>query len=440
MLLNRFQTQIDNYAATQIHFLIGFSGGLDSTALLRLFTKLREKRPHLQLRAIHIHHGLSPHAENWAKHCRKICSQLEVPLLIEKVQVNPQRGIEAGAREARYKAIAQHILPNEILATAHHLQDQTETFFLALKRGSGLQGLSAMQMQGNVYNVPVLRPLLAFSRPELEQFVQSEELDWVEDESNNDNRYERNFLRNEILPTLRQRWTYFDFAVQRSALHCFEQQQLINELLADEFAQNFDKTDRSFNIQPFVQDSVSKQKALLRLWLNEWQLPMPSLAQLEQIIQDVIFAKTDSNPLFQLGEKVVRRHQQKLYLTPQFTDISTHKIDVKVGEKICLPDNLGTLTLTQQADKFLLQWKNEQLVTQELPFTNAPIQVRFSYAGKVRLTEKSANKEMKKVWQHFNVPVWQRQRIPLIFYGDKLKSAVGFFEVLDDKNKNENKN
>ena len=434
MLLTKFQAQIDKYASTQKQFLIGFSGGLDSTALLLLFTKLRENRPHLQMRAIHIHHGLSANADSWTEHCKQICEQLNVPLIIEKVRVDTCNGIEAGAREARYKAISQHILPDEILATAHHLQDQTETFFLALKRGSGLQGLGAMQLQSTVYNLPVFRPLLHFTRPELEQFVQATKLDWVEDESNRDSRYERNFLRNEILPELRQRWAHFDLAVQRSAQHCFEQQQLINELLADEFAQNFDKTDRSFSIQQFAQYSATKQKALLRLWLNEWQLPMPSLVQLEQIIQDVIFARSDSNPLFQLGEKVVRRHQQKLYLTPQFTDISTHKVDIKIGETVCLPDNLGTLTLTQQADKLLVQWKNKQIVTQTLPFTNSPIQIRFSYSSKIRLTEKSANKEMKKIWQHFNVPVWQRQRIPLIFYGDKLKSAVGLFEVFDENN------
>ncbi|VEI57587.1 tRNA(Ile)-lysidine synthase [Pasteurella multocida] len=434
MLLTKFQTQIDKYASTQKQFLIGFSGGLDSTALLLLFTKLRENRPHLQMRAIHIHHGLSANADSWTEHCKQICEQLNVPLIIEKVRVDTCNGIEAGAREARYQAISQHILPDEILATAHHLQDQTETFFLALKRGSGLQGLGAMQLQSTVYNLPVFRPLLHFTRPELEQFVQATKLNWVEDESNRDSRYERNFLRNEILPELRQRWAHFDLAVQRSAQHCFEQQQLINELLADEFAQNFDKTDRSFSIQQFAQYSATKQKALLRLWLNEWQLPMPSLVQLEQIIQDVIFARSDSNPLFQLGEKVVRRHQQKLYLTPQFTDISTHKVDIKIGETVCLPDNLGTLTLTQQADKLLVQWKNKQLVTQKLPFTNSPIQIRFSYSSKIRLTEKSANKEMKKIWQHFNVPVWQRQRIPLIFYGDKLKSAVGLFEVFDENN------
>ncbi|MDO5055163.1 MAG: tRNA lysidine(34) synthetase TilS [Pasteurella oralis] len=435
MLLPRFQTQIDQHTPDQNQFLIGFSGGLDSTALLLLLAKLRKNRPHLQLRAIHIHHGLSQNANYWAQHCQQICEQLQVPLIIEKVQVDSSsNGIEAGAREARYQAIAHHILPHEMLVTAHHLQDQTETFFLALKRGSGLQGLSAMQVQSTLYHLPIFRPLLNFTRIELEQFVQSEELTWIEDESNIDNRYERNFLRNAILPHLRQRWAHFDLAVQRSAQHCFEQQQLLNELLSEEFTQNFDKTDRTFNISQFATFSALKQKALLRLWLAEWQVPMPSLLQLTQIIQDVIFAKPDSQPQFQLGSQIIRRYQQRLYMTCQFANLTQIALNIHIGETIQLPDQLGSLTLQQKSQKLIARWQcSQQQLSSELPFTTCAIQVRFGYSGKVRLTEKSANKEIKKIWQQLNVPVWQRQRIPLIFYGNTLKSAVGFFVVCSEE-------
>ncbi|HBO37032.1 MAG TPA: tRNA lysidine(34) synthetase TilS, partial [Pasteurellaceae bacterium] len=171
-----------------------------------------------------------PNADFWEEHCRQICLRLDIPLIIEKVQVNNQNGVEAAAREARYQAIGRYLQPHEILVTAHHLQDQTETFLLALKRGTGIQGLGAMQPQSVVYNLPILRPLLNFTRLQLEDYVHSEQLTWIEDESNHDNRYERNFLRNEILPPLRRRWADFDRAVQRSAQHCFDQQQLINEL------------------------------------------------------------------------------------------------------------------------------------------------------------------------------------------------------------------
>jgi len=345
-------------------------------------------------------------------------------------------GIEAGARQARYEAIAQHILPQEWLATAHHLQDQTETFFLALKRGSGLQGLSAMQAQSTVYNVPIFRPLLSFSRQQLLNFVQQQGITWIEDESNADNQYDRNFLRNQILPDLRQRWGHFDLAVQRCAQHCYEQQQLLNELLAEEYQKNVDKTDRTFKVQHFADYSAIKQRALLRLWLQECGVAMPSLVQLEHLISDVVFAKPDTQPQFRLENNIVRRYQHKLFLTPIFADISSNNIDAEFDKPMALPDNLGTLRLQKTPQKMTALWHDENgniyKETLALPLEETKVWIRFGYSGKVKLTPKGMNQDIKKVWQNLNVPPWQRQRIPLIFYDDKLQSAVGFFTVSQD--------
>ncbi|RDF03176.1 tRNA lysidine(34) synthetase TilS [Aggregatibacter aphrophilus] len=436
MLLEQFSQRLQQLAPNQTQFLIGFSGGLDSTALLALFAKLREKQPHFQLRAIHIHHGLSSNADAWATHCENLCQQFQIPLLIQRVNVNMANGIEAGARQARYEAIAQHIFPQEWLATAHHLQDQTETFFLALKRGSGLQGLSAMQAQSTVYNVPIFRPLLSFNRQQLLNFVQQQGITWIEDESNADNQYDRNFLRNQILPDLRQRWGHFDSAVQRCTQHCYEQQQLLNELLAEEYQKNVDKTDRTFKVQHFADYSAIKQRALLRLWLQECGVAMPSLVQLEHLISDVIFAKPDTQPQFRLENNIVRRYQHKLFITPIFTDISSNDIEAELDKPIALPDNLGTLRLQKTLQKMTALWHDENgniyKETLALPLEGTKVWIRFGYSGKVKLTPKGVNQDIKKVWQNLNVPPWQRQRIPLIFYDDKLQSAVGFFTVSQD--------
>ena len=436
MLLEQFSQRLQQLAPNQTQFLIGFSGGLDSTALLALFAKLREKQPHFQLRAIHIHHGLSSNADAWATHCENLCQQFQIPLLIQRVNVNMANGIEAGARQARYEAIAQHIFPQEWLATAHHLQDQTETFFLALKRGSGLQGLSAMQAQSTVYNVPIFRPLLSFNRQQLLNFVQQQGITWIEDESNADNQYDRSFLRNQILTDLRQRWGHFDSAVQRCTQHCYEQQQLLNELLAEEYQKNVDKTDRTFKVQHFADYSAIKQRALLRLWLQECGVAMPSLVQLEHLISDVIFAKPDTQPQFRLENNIVRRYQHKLFITPIFTDISSNDIEAELDKPIALPDNLGTLRLQKTLQKMTALWHDENgniyKETLALPLEGTKVWIRFGYSGKVKLTPKGVNQDIKKVWQNLNVPPWQRQRIPLIFYDDKLQSAVGFFTVSQD--------
>lgn len=429
-LQSRFATKLKHQA-----YLIAFSGGLDSSVLLHLFAKQREIQPHLALRAIHIHHGLSPNADNWAAHCQHICDQLQIPLIIENVEIDTQNGIEQGAREARYQAIAKYRKADEIVAAAHHLQDQTETFFLALKRGSGIQGLSAMQYESAVYNLPIFRPLLEFNRSELLSYAKQHQLHWIEDESNTDNRFERNFLRNHILPQLRQRWDFWDQAVARSAQHCYEQQQLINELLLPEFEQNYHKTDRTFSLINFAEHSENKQNALLRMWLAKLQQPMPSQVQLKEIVQNVIFADNDRNPQFLLNQKVIRRYQQRLYLTEKLADLTDFNQELQVGEKILLPDNLGALTLYKTADFLTALWQTEnQSYQSHLSLTTQKIEVRFGYSQPIKLVGDNHHRDIKKIWQQYKVPPWQRSRIPLIFYGGELQSAVGFFQLLTSTN------
>ncbi|MDU8925560.1 tRNA lysidine(34) synthetase TilS [Pasteurellaceae bacterium LIM206] len=425
-LFRRFQQRIHHQK-----LLIAFSGGLDSTALLSLCVKLRKITPHLQLRAIHIHHGISPNADVWTAHCKQYCATLNVPLIVERVRIEDKtNGIEAGARAARYAAIGKHRHADEIVVTAHHLNDQAETFLLALKRGSGVQGLSAMQRQSAVLNLPVLRPLLDFSRAELEQYVRDERLNWIEDESNADNTYDRNFLRNEILPLIRRRWAFFDTAVARSAQHCFEQQQLINELLKEEFQQNYQIQHRTFAVDGLKSASVNKQKALLRMWLQANRIEMPSQTQLEQLIQDVIQAAPDRNPQFKLGRHIVRRYRQHLYLTPELNDVSRVRLPLIPGDILHLPDSLGQLELVKTDSGFEAIWQTDdhRYRSRLLP-TKQPISVRFGYSGTVKLHRNSVNQDIKKVWQQLAVPPWLRRRVPLIFYGERLQSAVGFFEV-----------
>ena len=413
-------------------FLIALSGGLDSTVLLSLFAKLCQKQPHLQpsVRAIHIHHGLSQNAESWAKHCQNLCDQFQIPLIIERVQVDKTNGIEAGAREARYQAIKKHLQTQEVLVTAHHLNDQTETFFLALKRGSGLQGLGAMQQRSVLFGMPILRPLLGFTRPQLENYAQKEKLNWITDESNKDNRFDRNFLRNEILPELRERWAYFDLAVQRSAQHCFEQQQLINDLLSEAFAEHC-QIKSQFKLPQFRQYSPAKQTALLRMWLAENQLEMPSKCQLTQLINDVVFAKEDANPQFQLVNKVIRRFKDCLYLTKPFSDLTKYILKLEQNT-LSLPDDLGNLTVQENERNLIFYWQNYSVM---LDKTDLPISIRFGYSGKVKHHPKRPREDIKKIWQSLDIPPWQRNRIPLIFYGDELKSAVGFFCVFKSNEK-----
>lgn len=422
-LLAKFQAQLPTAAK---RLLIAFSGGLDSTALLALCNQLRCQHPAITLRAIHIHHGLSSNADAWTQHCQELCQQWQIPLIIERLALATTGNIEATARDARYRAIKQHWQSDELLLTAHHLQDQSETFLLALKRGSGILGLSAMQTQNTLYGMPLCRPLLAFTRSELEHFVLSEKLHWIEDESNQDSSYERNFLRNEILPQLRQRWRHIDQAISRSAKHCLESQQLIEELLEEDFHRHCPAQPNVFQLNAFKTYSIARQRALLRLWLSRLGQSMPGQKQLDALLENVINAQKDSNPQWQLGELIVRRYQNSLYLTPQFTDLCNYSAMLNIGYSLELPDNLGLLESHKQQDGILFRWGPQQLL---LPLTRQAIFIRFGHSGRLRYQPNRPRETFKKLCQAAAIPPWQRGRLPLIYYGETLQGILGLCQV-----------
>lgn len=225
-------------------------------------------------------------------------------------------------------------------------------------------------------------------------------------------------MRHQILLPLRQRWAHFDQAVQRSAQHCLEQQQLLNELLAQEL-QKYQKNDRTFDISQFVHFSIPKQKALLRLWLANCDLPMPSSKQLAQIIQDVIFAQADRYPEFKLGDKLIRRYRRHLHITPIYQDISHLVLPICLNQSIDLPDNLGKFIIKMQSNEWIAKWQDHIVL---LPPTQKTIHLAFRYSGTV--LHHGIHQDIKKLCQQHNVPYWLRQRTPLLFYGDQLQCVV----------------
>ena len=223
-LLQHLHQQLVQYQPNRTHFLVALSGGIDSVVLLHLLSQLP-----LNLRAIHVHHGLSPNADSWADFCEQLCKRLNIPFILQKVSVQGSKGIEDAARYARYQAIQSVRQADETVITAHHQGDQVETFFLALKRGSGVKGLAAMPVVGFWQNMPLLRPLLAIKKNMIQAYAVQHQLEWVEDESNQSEIYDRNFLRNAVLPMLNERWPHFDEMVYRATANLYQQQQLLHE-------------------------------------------------------------------------------------------------------------------------------------------------------------------------------------------------------------------
>ncbi|XKM13489.1 tRNA lysidine(34) synthetase TilS [Orbaceae bacterium ac157xtp] len=420
MTNNNSVQNILSTVASKIDFtkpiMVAFSGGVDSTVLLHALVSLKQQKAvNVPLTAIYIHHGISKNADAWASHCQKQCDTWQVPLVIEKVTLNLAQGnIEEQARNARYQAIAKHLAPDCVLCTAQHLDDQSETFFLALKRGSGPKGLSAMPEVATFGRNCLIRPLLTLSRQQIEEYASALNLSWVEDESNQDDHYDRNFLRLKVLPILNQRWAHFNEMVARSAELCQQQEQLLDELLIDEFNQLI-AVDKSIAIPPFFNFSENRRNALLRMWFKFHEVPMPSRKQMTLIWLTVFNAKEDANPQFILNNKQLRRFQNRLYLLPIFVDLQQVNLMWNLADSLSLPDNLGTLLPIYDKTDCRLPNKDEKVT------------VRFVAQGHFRIVGRIGSRSIKKLWQELNIPPWLRTRIPLVYYNDTLITAVGVF-------------
>lgn len=411
---NSIANHLEYYLHPKQKVLLALSGGIDSMVLLHLLVKLK-KAYSLELRAIHVHHGLSKHADQWTEHCEQYCKQWHVPLTIARLNIDNNNNIEAKAREARYAIIKQHLLKNEIVMTGHHLDDQCETFLLALKRGSGPTGLASMKAVSDFNHHELIRPFLSLSQNEIVHYANEHQLKWIEDDSNLDRRYDRNFLRLTILPLLIDRWPHFPKMVSRSAELCTEETQLIAELLTDELTRCMDN-DNNLTIPPLLSMSILKRNAIIRAWLKHHRIAMPSRRQLNLLWETVVMAKADSSPQFRLQSFILRRFKQKLYIVTPLTACADTILPWDLNRTLPLPNNLG-----------YLQSYKTPLGPIRCPTQHELVTIRFQATGTFTIVGRQGSRSIKKLWQEFGIPPWMRSQTPLVYYNDRLIAAVGIF-------------
>lgn len=294
--------------------LAGFSGGLDSTVLLHLLAAdpgIRQRG----LRAIHVHHGLAPQADAWAAHCHQVCANLGVPLQVARVDVprDTGLGLEGAARQARYAAFANVLAEGEILALAHHRDDQAETFLLRALRGSGVEGLRAMPAWRRLGRGWLWRPLLEAPRERLAAYAREAGLEWVEDPANDAGTHERNFLRQHVMPLLRERWPHADAMFARSATLAGEATRLLATGDADALADSTAARPGLIRIERLMRHPVERRARVLRLWIERLGLPpLPGegVAQIEAMLAG---PDRDTIPEFAWSGALVRRWRGQLY-------------------------------------------------------------------------------------------------------------------------------
>lgn len=358
------------------HVAVGLSGGVDSVVLLHLLAG-----ENLALEAIHVHHGLSPNADAWARFCRVLCKRLQVPLRVQRVKIGKgAQGLEAAAREARYAAFKKS--KADVIFLAHHLDDQAETVLMNLLRGAGARGASGMQAKARLGNADqtLARPMLEVPRAAIVAHARRHGLEWIEDESNADEAYTRNFIRNRVAPLLSMKFPAWKESVSRAARH-------------------FSRRD-------------AQAQELLRAFLRSKGLRSPSEARLLEMLKQLTAA--GARTLLEHDGARLRVYRGKVLDDSRAPGARAFSPLKWSGERRLAIPALGGELRFRRARGRGIDLKNRSLV------------VRLRSGGE-RLQPDAGRprRTLKNLFQESGVPPWERERLPLLYCGDDLVWAPG---------------
>jgi tRNA(Ile)-lysidine synthase len=437
-------------------FYIAYSGGVDSHVLLHCCASI----PQLEgrLTAVYVHHGLQVEADEWAGHCEKTAIDLGVAFLTLRVNAKAWSGEspEEAARNARYAALKSLIDVGDVLLLAQHREDQLETVLLQLFRGSGLRGLSGMPERTAFGAGMMLRPLLNTPKQAIDAYADAHQLSWVEDPSNQSNDYDRNFLRNAVVPLLKQRWPAIDKTVSRSARHCADAQVLVGEVADELFDEVFNPADKTLCISRLTKHHSHPQQLIIRHWFQCLGLKMPAQAKVGRILNEVVAADKQRDPVLSGQGYSIRRYRDKLYCLTNLSGTDLHlpggrqagKSDVTSlsGTDLHLPEgrqagkpDVTNLSGTEPQDRVWpagqasIKISHDRTLSYVLSakgilreqWLTAKIEVRFRRGGeKIRLPGRQGHHSLKNLFQEAGIPPWERDVTPLIYLDDML-AAVG---------------
>jgi tRNA(Ile)-lysidine synthase len=385
-------------------FVVGFSGGLDSTVLLH---RLVIHHPALPLHAVHVHHGLQDLAEAWSERCAAFCAQRGIAFETIRVRIDPAdpAGPEAAARAARYRALRGVIRPGDCLVTAHHRDDQAETVLMRLLRGSGIRGLAAMRPWSAFAGGGHWRPLLDLPRASLHAYALAHRLDWIEDPHNADRRYTRSWLRNDIIPRLQAHFPQAVESLVRVARLAAESDDLLEDLARIDLAGS--GGGDWLDVPALLRLVPARRHNLLRCWLRQRGFLAPAAVVLDRIDAEVLAAAADAVPLLAWSGCELRRHRDRLYAMPPLLPPPPPDLQwIWAGAELLLPPGCGRLRL-------------------EAP-PLSPLRVRFALGGeRFRPARGRQTRTLKNVFQESGVPAWVRPRTPLVLIGDRLAYVAG---------------
>ncbi|MDX1636122.1 MAG: tRNA lysidine(34) synthetase TilS [Marinobacter sp.] len=390
---------------------VAYSGGLDSTLLLNALCHSLPDSQRGRLRAVHVNHQLQANASACEAACRSQCEALAVPLTVAAVEVAPgpgDGGLEAEARRARYRVFEDLLGEGDLLLMAHHQNDQTETLLFRFLRGTGVAGLAGMPAQRRLGRGTLMRPLLGFDRAQIRAWAEAAGLTWVDDPSNQDRRFDRNFLRHEIIPRARQRWPGLEARLGHTAARCREQVALADSLAR---IQARDCVDGAGHIRLDALAALPpvEQKNLVRWWIASQGHEPPAPAQLDTGLPELLAAAPDRAPELRTEAYCLRRYRQTLHLVPV-----ADAVELLGGQPLTAAE-----PLPWQGGRLALEPAGPQRV-------DPPRLTVTRRMGGERFRERPGGptRSLKKWLQEQEVPPWQRASLPLVWEAGELV-AIG---------------
>lgn len=406
---NQLRDSLSHIETTKTIY-VAFSGGIDSTVLLHATRDICQQTQHV-LKAVHVNHHIHIDSLVWAQHCKAVCESINLEIINLDVNVAQfsQHGIEGSAREARYQAFESCLTEDDVLLTAHHADDQMETVLQQLFRGAGVHGLAACARKRALGLAELVRPFLDVSRAQIEFFAQQENLQWIEDPSNQSCDHDRNYLRHKVMPLLHARWHNLHDIAGRVTQWQSEAATLLDQV-ADTDLDNMMDSERRLDISAMSELDYLRKKNLLRRWIRIQQCNVPNSEILARIVHEVMQSRDDGQACVRWQNNEIRKFRHKLYLLANVaTHDSSHSYSWNLNQTLDLP-NLN-LMLTYQA---LVDFGvNVSEINQ--------LEVRFRQGGEViRPRGRGCQKDLKSLFQEAGVEPWQRDRIPLLFHNNQL--------------------
>ena len=372
--------------------VVALSGGIDSVVLLHFLNKHYPGN----VRAVHINHNLSKYSDEWCAFCERICNSTKIEFKYISINIQNSSNIEENARKKRYLSLKSELRVGEILCTAHHQEDQAETFLLQLFRGSGVAGLASMPKIKSIGDSELYRPFLSISKQKIVDYASKNHLKWIEDDSNLDTNFKRNLLRIEFLPKLSSAFNGLIKNVSRSAAHQAEALRLMQDL-AELDIKNFELlVNNKIQVSPLIQLPKRRMVNVLRYYIANLGFLLPSNKVLNELISS-LSAKTDANVILRWHHYEVRRYNGELYFFDEHIESSNLPCPYYESLK------------------------------------NLPnFEIRFRLEGqRIKVKGKGHSQSLKKVLQESNIPPWERDKLRMYYVDGSLRAMETLGEITE---------